>query len=73
MNPTTLAFLVGVLLGVPGGLLLNDVFGAAGRARAVQRAYLAGLEKGEALAGAKIMHDLIASDTAAAFPQRPAA
>lgn len=35
--------------------------------------YLRGLEKGRALARANVMHDIIANDTASAFPQRPAA
>lgn len=58
MNPTTLAFLVGVLLGAPAGLMLAALLAASARAEAEQKAYLAGLEKGKALAR---------------FPRRPAA
>ena len=73
MNPTTLAFLVGVLLGVPAGLMLAALFAAANREAACRNAYLAGLTKGRALARANVVHDIIASDTASAFPRRPAA
>jgi len=73
MNPTTLAFLVGVLLGAPAGLILAALFAASARADAEQAAYTRGLAKGRALKRANVAHDIIANDTASAFPREPAA
>ena len=63
-NPTTIAFLVGVLLGAPAGLVLAAMFSAAGRADAEHDAYACGLERGKEIGRRMAWYD-------AALPSEP--
>jgi len=70
MSPLWVGFLVGLVLGANGGLLIASVFAAHARAVACDNAYLCGLEKGRALRHANVMHDIIANDTASTGADR---
>lgn len=78
MIATVGAFFLGCFVGAAIGLFTAALAAAAAREDVANAAYLRGLEKGKALARANGMHDLIASDTAAALaeprePRKPAA
>jgi len=66
MNPTTLAFLVGVLLGVSAGMMLAAPLAAAHLKAACQHAHTEGLTKGIELGRRDAIHSVMASDIAAA-------